>query len=146
MRRVSESLAGRASYLTLWPMTRREQAGLGRCGMWEELLAAEERDWIQILRRAHSEAEDWKNLATRGGFPVPAVHMKTALDRSVWFAGYLRTYLERDLQQLSSISALPDFRRLMRAAGLRLGQMLNPPPHGSDSSIWQEDAVARLNF
>jgi hypothetical protein len=39
MRQVSESLAGRASYLTLWPMTRREQAGLGRCGVWDELLA-----------------------------------------------------------------------------------------------------------
>ena len=38
MRQVSESLAGRASYLTLWPMTRREQHGLGRCGRWEELL------------------------------------------------------------------------------------------------------------
>jgi uncharacterized protein len=34
MRRVSESLAGRASYLTLWPMTRREQRGLGKCGRW----------------------------------------------------------------------------------------------------------------
>ena len=33
MRQVSESLAGRASYLTLWPMTRREQAGLGRGGI-----------------------------------------------------------------------------------------------------------------
>jgi predicted AAA+ superfamily ATPase len=33
MRRVSESLAGRASYLALWPMTRREQRGLGRAGM-----------------------------------------------------------------------------------------------------------------
>ena len=32
MRQVSESLAGRASYLTLWPMTRREQLGLGRGG------------------------------------------------------------------------------------------------------------------
>jgi hypothetical protein len=32
MRQVSESLAGRASDLTLWPMTRREQRGLGRCG------------------------------------------------------------------------------------------------------------------
>src|SRR5579871_6178850 len=37
MRQVSESLAGRASYLTLWPMTRREQRGLGRCGLWDEL-------------------------------------------------------------------------------------------------------------
>jgi hypothetical protein len=40
MRQVSESLAGRASYLTLWPMTRREQRGEGRAGRWEELLAA----------------------------------------------------------------------------------------------------------
>ena len=38
MRRVSESLAGRASYLTLWPMTRREQLGLGQCGIWEDLV------------------------------------------------------------------------------------------------------------
>lgn len=37
MRRVSESLAGRASYLTLWPMTRREQCGEGRCGRWDAL-------------------------------------------------------------------------------------------------------------
>ena len=35
MQGISESLAGRASYLTLWPMTRREQLGLGRCGLWE---------------------------------------------------------------------------------------------------------------
>lgn len=39
MRQVSESLAGRASYLTLWPMTRREQRGLGQCGRWEDLFA-----------------------------------------------------------------------------------------------------------
>ena len=30
MRNISESLAGRASYLALWPMTRREQMGLAR--------------------------------------------------------------------------------------------------------------------
>jgi len=39
MRQVSESLAGRASYLTLWPMTRREQRGEGRGGFWEELVS-----------------------------------------------------------------------------------------------------------
>jgi hypothetical protein len=33
--KVSESLAGRASYLSLWPMTRREQRGRGRCGVWQ---------------------------------------------------------------------------------------------------------------
>jgi predicted AAA+ superfamily ATPase len=41
MRGVSDSLAGRASYLTLWPMTRREQLGDARAGLWPELLAAD---------------------------------------------------------------------------------------------------------
>jgi signal transduction histidine kinase len=49
MRQVSESLAGRASYLTLWPMTRREQRGLGRGGRWDELLATPEADWRDLL-------------------------------------------------------------------------------------------------
>ena len=40
LERVSESLAGRASYLTLWPMTRRELRGEARCGRWDEILAS----------------------------------------------------------------------------------------------------------
>src|SRR5215470_935842 len=52
MRQVSESLAGRASYLTLWPMTRREQRGLGRSGLWSELLEARDQDWREVLAAA----------------------------------------------------------------------------------------------
>jgi predicted AAA+ superfamily ATPase len=37
-RNVSESLAGRAGYVPLWPLTRREQLGKARAGMWSELL------------------------------------------------------------------------------------------------------------
>ena len=44
MRQVTESLAGRASYLTLWPMTRREQLGQAACGLWDSLLTAPESD------------------------------------------------------------------------------------------------------
>jgi predicted AAA+ superfamily ATPase len=146
LRRVSESLAGRASYLTLWPMTRREQLGQGRCGLWEELLAADEREWIDLLREARTEREDWKALARRGGFPVPAVHMRTQAERTTWFEGYVRTYLERDLQQLSSISALPDFRRLMWAASLRLGRLLNQTELARDVALPQATAHRYLNL
>src|SRR5688572_19204094 len=115
MRRVSESLAGRASHLTLWPMTRREQLGLGRAGAWEELLLARDEDWLELLAAQPDASEDWRAFARRGGYPTPAVHLGTERARAIWFEGYVRTYLERDLQELSSISALPNFRRLMRA-------------------------------
>jgi uncharacterized protein len=146
MRGVSESLAGRASHLTLWPMTRREQLGLGRCGMWEELLSAEDSAWPEVLAGSEPGPEDWKALARRGGFPTPALEMKTAADRALWFDGYTRTYLERDLQVLSAISALPDFRRLMRVASLRTGQILNQTEVGRDVAIPQPTVHRWLNL
>lgn len=146
LRQVSESLAGRASYLTLWPMTRREQRGLGRCGLWDELLDARDEDWLDLLSAQPDAAEDWRALARRGGFPTPAVHLKTAQDRAVWFDGYVRTYLERDLQDISSIAALPDFRRLMRAACLRLGQLVNQAELGRDVALPQPTVHRYLNL
>jgi predicted AAA+ superfamily ATPase len=122
---VSESLAGRAAYTTLWPLTRREQLGQGRAGRWEDLLSAPESDWAEVLADPASDPEDWKDLARRGGYPTPSIDLASPDDRRRWFQGYMRTYLERDLQELSSISSLPDFRRVMRAAAQRAGQMLN---------------------
>ena len=146
MRGVSESLAGRASYLTLWPMTRREQRGLGRCGLWEELLAATDTEWPDLLAADEAGPEDWKALARRGGFPTPAMHLTEPSDRELWFDGYARTYLERDLQALSSIAALPDFRRLMRAACLRLGQLFNQSEVARDVAIPQPTVHRWLNL
>ena len=146
MRGISESLAGRASYLTLWPMTRREQRGLGRCGLWEELLSTNPTDWRDLLLADTCESEDWRALARRGGFPTPALHMTTAADRAVWFEGYVRTYLERDLQVLSAIAGLPDFRRLMRAACLRVGQMVNQTELGRDVAMAQPTVHRYLNL
>ena len=146
MHRVSESLAGRASYLTLWPMTRREQLGLGRCGVWEELVGADDRDWVDVIAANSGGREEWRLLARRGGFPVPAVHLSTADDRAIWFGGYVRTYLERDLQALASIAALPDFRRLMRAACLRLGSTVNQSELGRDIGLPQPTVHRYLNL
>ncbi len=146
MRKVSESLAGRASYLTLWPMTRHEQRGRGRCGLWEELLAAEEKAWINVLGAQDPEPEDWHERVRTGGFPVPAVYMNRAEDRAVWFEGYVRTYLERDLRELSSVASLPDFRRLMRAAALRLGGLTNQTELGRDVGLPQPTVRRYLNL
>jgi len=146
MSRVSESLAGRASYLTLWPMTRREQIGLGRGGIWEEMRSTPGREWLDLVAAQPDNREDWRALCRRGGFPQPAVHLETAEERAIWFDGYVRTYLERDLRDISSISSLPDFRRLMRAACHRVGQILNQVEVGRDVALSQATAHRYLNL
>lgn len=59
------------------------------------------------------------------GFPEPALHLRSGAHRAIWFDGYVQTYLERDLRALSAVSDLPDFRRLVRAVCLQLGQVGN---------------------
>jgi predicted AAA+ superfamily ATPase len=127
-------------------MTRREQRGLGRCGLWDELLEARDEDWLDLLAAQPDESDDWRGLARRGGFPTPAVHLRKAADRTIWFDGYVRTYLERDLQDLSAVAALPDFRRLMRAACFRLGQLLNQTELGRDVALPQPTVHRYLNL
>lgn len=146
MRNVSESLAGRATYLALWPMTRREQLGLGRAGIWDELLDAGDDDWPDVVRAQRVPSEDWKALALRGGYPTPALELQRSQERATWFAGYVRTYLERDLQEISSVTALPDLRRLMRAACLRVGQMMNQTELGRDVALPQPTVHRYLNL
>lgn len=135
MKQVSESLAGRAAYLNLWPLTRREQLGLGRTGLWDGLLDADCKDWPEIVGEPTTERESWRSLARRGGFPTPAHELSETDERSFWFEGYLATYLERDLRDLSAVEQLADFRRLMRAASLRLGGILNQADLARDVAL-----------
>ncbi len=134
--RVSESLAGRAVYLTLWPLTRAEVRGEARAGRWSELLRARDERWPALFE-GDSTREDWRDLARRGGYPTPALQLTTPADRSHWFSGYTQTYLERDVRDLSTVSSLVDFRRLMRAVCLRVGTMLNQTEVARDVGLSQ---------
>jgi len=146
MRSVSESLAGRAAYLTLWPMTRREKLGEGRAGLWSDLLDHPCERWPEMLTASGPGPADWRSLASEGGYPVPAVEYADPTDRAIWFDGYIRTYLERDLQDLSSIGNLVDFRRLMGAACLRSGQLVNQTELGRDVQLPQPTVRRWLNL
>jgi len=146
LERIGETLAGRAAYVTLWPFTRRERHGLGRAGAWSELLGARFARWREVLAAHAGPREDWRAAARLGGFPVPAHELADEEARSLWFAGYVQTYLERDLQALRAVESLPDFRRLMRAACLRMGGLLNQAELGRDVGIGQPQVHRFMNL
>lgn len=136
MRGVSETLAGRAFYLTLWPMTRREAEGKGRAGSWDVLVDDPPRRWLGALAdTAPAGRSKWQELATRGGYPFPALHLGSQPDREAWFEGYLQTYLERDLRQLAAIDNLVAFGRLVRAVAHRSGGLMNQARLARDAGL-----------
>ena len=146
LERIGETLAGRAVYVTLWPFTRRERFGFGRAGAWSELLAAPFAAWREVLASAGGPAEDWRAAARLGGLPVPARDLTDDDQRALWFSGYVQTYLERDLQVLRAVENLADFRRLMRAACLRIGGLLNQTELSRDVGIVQPQVHRFLNL
>ncbi|MCR4375309.1 MAG: AAA family ATPase, partial [Acidobacteria bacterium] len=95
---VADSLAGRAVYVTLWPLTRREQLGFGQAGLWSALLDAHDDEWLDVVMASDAPPADWHDVVRRGGFPTPAIDLDDHDARELWFSGYLRTYLERDLR------------------------------------------------
>ena len=68
------------------------------------------------------------------------------MERVIRYDGYVLTYLERDLQALSAISALSDFRRLMRTSCMRMGQLVNQNDLGRDSALPQPTVRRYLNL
>ena len=127
-------------------MTRREQLGLGTAGIWSEFFRLPVPEWYDQVRSEEAPATDWREVVHRGGHPTPACELDTTEERSIWFSGYVRTYLERDLQDLSAIENLVDFRRLMRATCLRLGNLLNQTELGRDTGLPQPTAHRYLNL
>ncbi len=146
MRRVSETLAGRATYVNLWPLTRRERLGCGAPGLWTKLLATPAVEWPDLLEARQTVPADWRGEVRAGGYPTPAIELDDGEARSLWFDGYLRTCLERDVRTLAAIGNPVDFRRLMRAASLRLGALLNQAELARDTGIPRSTVQRYLNL
>lgn len=135
MKHVSDSLAGRAYYLNLQTLTRREQRSLGTAAIWTRFFETPVADWLDVVRAERAHHEDWQEAVKRGGFPAVALERHDEQQRSLWFDGYIATYLERDLRDLQAVSNLQGFRVLMQAAALRIGNLLNHAELARDAKM-----------
>lgn len=89
--RISEeSLAGRAQYMTLRPMTAREADQRPLANGWDALLDASDAD-DALARLAPAIELDWRERALRGGFP-PAALAASGKERTQWLEDYASTY------------------------------------------------------
>ena len=95
---TSQSLAGRAGYLTLLPLSYSE------------------------LKSANIPVSDVLVNILNGGYPE--VRAKK-LQPNRWMQSYIQTYVQRDVRQLKNISNLPAFNKLIQLCASHSGQILN---------------------
>lgn len=117
MEKASESLAGRVGIIELLPLSQRE---IDRDAFDRPFLPTME----YILARSKTLKEPkniWERIH-RGGYPEL---QNPEVDWGIFFASYVKTYLERDVRKLSAVQDLNDFRRFMVAVAARTGQMVN---------------------
>jgi len=123
LRSTAESLAGRVLFLVLRPLTPREKRRDISPPLWSALLAAGSAlAALDALGEHHPF--DWRLEALEGGLP-PAALAVDPQDRQLWLEGYVDTYLQRDLRDLTQVGDLAAFSRLMRLAALRGGGLIN---------------------
>jgi predicted AAA+ superfamily ATPase len=132
MQKIAESLAGRAVYLNLLPMTYGERASRPPSGLLEKLFSGQFPEEGPVDPPGEPTAE----LMLRGFFP-PLETMSWPAGVLGWWEGYIATYLERDLRQISSVDSLTDFRRVMEALALRSGNILNQTEVARDTGVSQ---------
>lgn len=141
MHQASESLAGRAVYFALSPMTQGEMHGRPAPEWIAKLLKGK----MPEEGRVKTPAKEPVALIVRGFMPaLLTLSRREAVIRS--WEGYVATYLERDLRQISQIGALAEFRRLMETVALRSGQMLNQTEVARDIGLSQPTVHRYLNM
>ena len=117
MEKASESLSGRVGIIELLPLSQRE---IDRDAFDRPFLPTV--DYIQARNQTAKEPKNLWERIHRGGYPEL---QNPEVDWGIFFASYVKTYLERDVRKLSAVQDLNDFRRFMVAVAARTGQMVN---------------------
>ena len=155
LKKIRESLAGRAIICELWPLLLSELTGSGKKLVQFPLLDSLFVDrpisnllgnLPEILLPAEDEslkdAEEY--LLQWGG--MPALLTLSEAERWRWLKDYIYTYLERDLSDLAHLTDLQPFAKFQQLSALRSGQLLNYSELARDTAIGVDTARRYLEY
>jgi uncharacterized protein len=119
MQGLSESLAGRAAIFELLGLSSREYPV------------------------GSTDVSDLFQRCFTGAYPEPLVHR---VDRSIYYGGYLQTYVERDVRRVESVRDLIVFQQFLELVAARVGGLLNLSELARDAGVSQPTARRWLSI
>ncbi len=141
MRNVSESLAGRIGLITLLGLSFRE---INKIPFNEPFLPT---DKFLVERKKHIKnieySEIWK-LIQRGS--IPELYKNQSFDWQMYYAAYVRTYIEIDVRDFTKVGDSIKFSKFMTAVAARTGQLLNLASISKDVGISEPTAERWLSI
>lgn len=155
LKRVRESLAGRASVFEIWPLMMSElywpSDSEASPPLIDRLLLGSRADFEVVLNNSPSVAiEDSGSSSVEnyllqwGG--MPSLLQLEESERWKWLKDYEYTYLERDLEDLARLDDLLPFRTFQRLCALRSASLLNYSDLARDASISVDSARRYLQY
>ena len=111
---ISESLAGRAAFLELWPFTQGELHGAPD-GFLE--MAFSDPDHLLVGGRSSLTLPDYLKRVCAGGFPEATDMAPRA--RRIWFRDYVRTVTQRDIKDLAGARRVRELPKLLALLAAR---------------------------
>ncbi len=114
---ASDSMAGRVAVIELAPLSLRE---IYKSDFKTPFIPTLE--YIQSRKGTANKPDNIWQIIHRGFYPELR---NLDVDWSMFYSSYVKTYLERDVRELSNVQDLTSFRNLMIACAARTGQMLN---------------------
>jgi len=113
---ISESLAGRAGFVEVWPFTQGELSG-GSDRFVDVVFAGPAA--LAEYRPGEISRRELLERVCAGGYPE--VHRLPARQRPGWFRDYVRTTIERDVVEMSGIRKVAEMGQLLRLLAARTG-------------------------
>ena len=141
MKNVSESLAGRLGILNLPGLSLRELYGVSFDGPFlpnDEYFANRQKN------KADIPYEDVWDAIHRGSFPELCANHD--YDWRMFYAAYVKTYIERDVRDLSQVGDEVKFIQFMTVAASCTGQLLNVASLARDVGVSQPTAERWLSI
>ncbi|MCL2807506.1 MAG: ATP-binding protein [Coriobacteriia bacterium] len=117
MKQVSETLAGRVGILELSPLSLREIQGVGNQGSF-----APSEEYMESRSKSAIPCKDIWEVIHRGGYPEL---QDKEMPWEIYYSSYVRTYLERDINELLQVRDQMKFIQFLTAAAARTAQLLN---------------------
>ena len=117
MKGVTESLAGRIHILELPGLSQRE---VNEDPFTDCFIPTD--DYVRKRLKTARKPDSLWSAIHRGGYPELA---DPETDWELFYANYMKSYLERDVRDLAAVHNLRTFERFMIAAAARTGEVLN---------------------